>query len=82
MPVRELFADDGPILRAKFMAVVDCVQVRSQALLQDKYQHICAGFAGHVTDIMATLTQIVSAAAAAAAAAAPPTTDFNCLSSA
>lgn len=41
-----------------------CVQVRSQALLQDKYQHICAGFEGHVADMTATLNQIVSPAAA------------------
>ena len=40
------------------------VQVRSQALLQDKFQHICAGFEGHVADMKAALTQIVCAAAA------------------
>lgn len=49
------------------MSGIGCVQVRSQALLQDKYQHICAGFAGHVADITANLTQVVSPAAAAAA---------------
>ena len=52
------------------MAVIGGVQVRSEALLQDKYQHMCAGFAGHVADITATLTQIVSPAALAAAATA------------
>ena len=48
------------------MAVTCCVQVRSQVILQDKYQHICAGFTGHVADITATLTQIVSTAATVA----------------
>ena len=45
-------------------------QVRGQALLQDKYQRICAGFEGHVADMRATLTHVVSATVAAAACAA------------
>ena len=38
------------------------VQVRSQALLQDKYRHIRSGCEGHMADMKAALTQIVSTA--------------------
>ena len=69
MLVRTLLNDDEPLYKAELMAAVGRVQVRSQAVLQDKYRHMCAGFAGHVADITATLTQIVSPAAPAAASA-------------
>ena len=44
-----------------YVQVVQCLlQARSQGLLQEKYHQISRGFDAHVTDMKATLTQIVS----------------------